>query len=168
MEHPHGKIQNGVSSTKVSPSLVSTQVSLNFVEERLWLRDCMQIDVAKWSAVCLQFTGKYQDHSCYKCVANISKQFEATYSPWRRQFWKGMCNLKLSSISSFNVHALISGLESRSRKYLRLWWNSFGSRKNNERKGSRQREIWSPPRNADHAKNWTSSKCCHFIGSLYW
>ena len=49
-------------------------------------KDCMQIDVS------LQFAGKYQDHSRYKCVANISKQSEATYSPWRRQFWKGMFN----------------------------------------------------------------------------
>ena len=47
-------------------------------------------NVAIYSAVCLQFAGKHQDHSRYKCVANIPKQFEATYSPWRRQFWKGM------------------------------------------------------------------------------
>ena len=106
----------------------------------------------------LQMCGKYPE-TIWGYLQSLEKAILERYV----QFYK------VSSVLSFNVHlAVISGLESWSRKYLRLWWNSFGSRKNNERKGSRQREIWSPPRNADHAKNWTSSKCCHFIGSLYW
>ena len=57
-------------------------------------------------------------------------------------------------------------MEGGSRKYLWIRWNSFGCRQNHKRKGPRQREIWSPARNADHAKNWTSSKCCHVTRSF--
>ena len=61
-----------------------------------------------------------------------------------------------------------AGVEGWSGEYLRLRWDCFSGGQNDQGKGSRQREIWSTSRNADHAKNGTSSKCCHTLRSINW
>ena len=104
--------------------------------------------------MCGKFQGKISD-----CSLSWEKE---TLERWHIHKWHLLTNCLMYLI--LFIH---SGLEGRGWKHLWLWRHCFGSRQNHQGKGPWQREIWSPARNADHAKNWTSSKCCHFAGSLH-
>ena len=114
------------------------------------------------------FTGKPQRRISHECVANFKAKSQIAHCLGRRKLWKGdIHNYFRDEIVSLLILFIHSGLEGRGWKHLWLWRHCFGSRQNHQGKGPWQREIWSPSRNANHAKNWTSSKCCHFAGSLH-